>query len=400
MAEDFASCQLCLCYFDEKTHAPLLLICGHSFCAECSVKLSAPLCCPLCRSVTPGLPSELRKNFALLDVLPRLFPPISPPEICVECGEVDAVLFCAPCGALCQACSTQIHRPKVLSSHISVIVPISAKATASIVLCADHGEKALLYCPSDSSAICFLCRDYGKHKGHADVLPIPDACKNIVTDLREVVAQTEDLQKLASHNQAIVNAQESVIAQATRARSMAQAYFAAGHKMLEESERDILAMIETEEVKMTQALNSQRFELASACSKLQAIAATAVQLCQQSQSQILQAPKVELPSIFVLSQACFSDPTFRLNLPTLQKPTGTLCVNSCTNKARLEEVCDQGLAKKAALKKAALEKAALKKAPLEKAALEKAPLEKARRNMILLKPQKLIDKEFEASSFH
>ena len=58
--------------YDEDTHCPKLLFCGHTFCTKCinNIFRSDHLKCPLCNREFPvASVDDLPKNFALLDLI-------------------------------------------------------------------------------------------------------------------------------------------------------------------------------------------------------------------------------------------------------------------------------------------------------------------------------------------
>lgn len=331
--DDLSSCQVCLLTFNDGTNAPMLLICGHSYCAVCVAKFPLPMTCPLCRVVTPGQSDSLKKNYALIDVLPKLRP-LKPEEACSECT-AQATEFCVSCKALCKACSSKIHAYKALSTH--TVVPIEAKDTLLMPKCADHGKKALLYCVADSSLICLLCKDHGAHKGHTEVLVLAEAAAKKVAELRAVIDRAIAAQRVERHTAAIMEAHEAMKQEASRACAAVQQYSKEAHEMLTLNVNAMLATVLAEEKKMDLAFTEQRFELARACSTLQTVVAQAEKVCKGTTAQILQAPAIVYPEVQVLSKPCFSSVEFKLSLPALPHQSVESSFQSCDERVVIED---------------------------------------------------------------
>ncbi|CAG0896978.1 unnamed protein product [Cyprideis torosa] len=257
---------------------PRLLHCGHTLCHGCLQKLTANdpslIYCPFDRQVTPvgktkqltcGLHSafirvktakamirtrtgpagvwELKKNFALLELLDRLRVSVarsgtrdqhrwgskvgSPPpptdvdqektpcglekekEAMVPCDEDEghiAVLYCVVCSShLCLLCSDRTHDTRTLARHRRV--PLSLKPREK-VRCEWHPQHVAEFVCLESECqisplMCYICRDYGRHHQHKHGLLEAEA-ENVRSSVHATAQKlrkradevTEDLRKL------------------------------------------------------------------------------------------------------------------------------------------------------------------------------------------------------------
>ena len=169
----------------------------------------------------------LKKNFALLELLEQIesskdVSSIEEPnnqnesEPLTKCDEDElhvAELFCTTCMTnLCSTCAKATHKPKTLSQH--PLVPLSEKPKI-IPPCQLHHSHVLEFaCLEDgcrnSPLMCYICKDYGAHKGHKHVLieleadtirkSISNAVQHVKTFSGEV---SEFVKKLARTTEAI-----------------------------------------------------------------------------------------------------------------------------------------------------------------------------------------------------
>nr|NP_001071903.1 zinc finger protein [Ciona intestinalis]BAE93287.1 zinc finger protein [Ciona intestinalis] len=177
---------------------PRLLLCGHSFCHDCLTRLPVQahtLVCPMDRQITDvgsGGVWGLKKNFALIELMEKLqlggtrinlsksdTPSNSKVEsrdnedkkivCCDEDEKHAATLYCLVCCTnLCNACSTSTHSTKTLSKHRRISLEDKPQQPA---MCPLHQTHALEFaCLEEgcqySPAMCYLCKEHGKHKGH------------------------------------------------------------------------------------------------------------------------------------------------------------------------------------------------------------------------------------------
>nr|CAB3267237.1 ZF(Bbox/RING)-4 zinc finger protein [Phallusia mammillata] len=176
---------------------PRLLLCGHSFCHDCLTRLpiqAGSLVCPMDRQITDvgsGGVWSLKKNFALIELMEKLqlggithvFQPstshknldsdtnvlVSEATCCDEDDSHVATLYCLVCCTnLCQNCSASTHSTRTLSKHKRIDLK---DKPSQPTMCPLHQTHALEFaCLQEecrfSPAMCYLCKEHGKHKGH------------------------------------------------------------------------------------------------------------------------------------------------------------------------------------------------------------------------------------------
>ena len=168
----------------------------------------------------------LKKNFALLELLEQIDcskdmssseeSNRNDSETTTRCDEDDmhvAELFCTTCMTnLCNTCAEVTHKAKTLSQHS--LVPLSEKPKIKPPCQLHHSHVLEFACLEDSCRdnplMCYICKDYGSHKGHKHVLieleadtirkSISNAVKHVKTFSGEV---SEFVKKLARTTQAI-----------------------------------------------------------------------------------------------------------------------------------------------------------------------------------------------------
>ena len=127
----------------------------------------------------------MKKNFALLELLEKLeqekhdditnnqSPNIKSTIKCDEDETHQAEIYCTVCLTnLCKTCAKEIHLSKTLSLHKHVPLSEKPKLNPPCVL---HPSHALEFsCLEDicreDPLMCYICKDYGKHKSHKHVL--------------------------------------------------------------------------------------------------------------------------------------------------------------------------------------------------------------------------------------
>jgi len=181
---------------------PRLLYCGHTVCHACLLRLPLredTIQCPFDRQPTPVGNSGvwgLKKNFALLELLERLQDSQERDAVAVllsndvlhkerllgiRCDENDthtAVLYCTVCAThLCEVCSESSHGTRTLAKHRRV--PLSEKPRERPRCPAHSAHPAEFVCLQDecqasatsqTTVMCFICKDYGRHKNHKHAL--------------------------------------------------------------------------------------------------------------------------------------------------------------------------------------------------------------------------------------
>lgn len=214
-------CRVCEDVFTlQGDKVPRLLYCGHTVCHSCLLRISPSvdvICCPFDRQPTPIGTSGiwgLKKNFALLELLERLqlcyekeaatFLRCTEalekePSLYIRCDENDdhtAVFYCTVCAThLCETCSESTHSTRTLAKHRRV--PLSEKpreksrcpshpCRIAEFTCLDEG------CRSEPSLMCYLCKDYGRHKNHEHTLVETEA-DNIRTSVRKTALDMRNM---------------------------------------------------------------------------------------------------------------------------------------------------------------------------------------------------------------
>ena len=152
-------------------------ICSHSYCMDCIEQSAStsPLC-PICDIPLPSPLSSLPINYTphywqILSPLPN--DEIETQQICEDCAEHQADLFCNICKSiLCSTCCEFIHSRKSMKEHpISPISPLSSllMQTSGCLLpisspiihyyqCNRHNQKKMkLYCMTCNECICSDC---------------------------------------------------------------------------------------------------------------------------------------------------------------------------------------------------------------------------------------------------
>ncbi|GLH08540.1 E3 ubiquitin-protein ligase TRIM23 [Gryllus bimaculatus] len=190
-------CRVCEDVFGlQGDKVPRLLYCGHTVCHACLLRLPLrenAVQCPFDRQPTPVGNAGvwgLKKNFALLELLERLqynhergsayFSAEfleKERQLSVQCDENEqhiAVLYCTVCMShLCEECSELTHATRTLARHRRV--PLSDKPREKPKCPSHPSHVAEFTCLEDDCQtlqsgpgpiMCFICKDYGRHKNH------------------------------------------------------------------------------------------------------------------------------------------------------------------------------------------------------------------------------------------
>lgn len=173
-------CAICFERFDERTHYPRMLSCGHTFCSNCLKDLlndDAQIACPTCRreiAVPSGI-EGIPKNFMLLDVMLAVGDASGSEEekinyVCQACAddkEQHAALFrCVECNQ--DICDTikRIHANiSALRNH--QIVSIDGKNPLPVpMFCPEHNLAYRFFDVDCGRVICADCvvTDHTGHK--------------------------------------------------------------------------------------------------------------------------------------------------------------------------------------------------------------------------------------------
>nr|CAD7434589.1 unnamed protein product [Timema monikensis] len=207
-------CRVCEDVFGlQGDKVPRLLYCGHTVCHACLLRLPLRdnvVQCPFDRQPTPTGNSGvwgLKKNFALLELLERLqnsqekstlFLTADSLEkerqLAVQCDENEvhiAVLYCTVCTShLCEECSGLTHATRTLARHRRV--PLSDKPREKPKCPSHPSHVAEFTCLEEDCQglqtgpgpiMCFICKDYGRHKDHKVVQRLEGVSNSDVEEL-------------------------------------------------------------------------------------------------------------------------------------------------------------------------------------------------------------------------
>uniref|UniRef100_A0A8C6SCS6 Uncharacterized protein n=1 Tax=Neogobius melanostomus TaxID=47308 RepID=A0A8C6SCS6_9GOBI len=231
------TCPVCLSIFTE----PLTLPCGHSFCRGCITSVPEAKC-PQCRAPCPPA-SELQ-------LLPTSLILKSLAQRARERPQ--------------QRPGTSVER--ILKSSYFLIL-----LSQEPWLCPEHDERMKLFCVTDQSLICIICRDGEAHDGHR-FKPIREAAaalrRDIDLGLVNITGQTEKIQKLVQTQSAEVKKAKELSAQL---KSQVQQEFNSMHQFLRRREDQIINEMRIKEEdaveNMSQSLNAMKRAL-SECGEL------------------------------------------------------------------------------------------------------------------------------------
>ena len=201
-------CQLCGNPFTNLgVRAPLLLLCGHSYCSSClekaceSCDYPTALKCGICLIVTPLdqlSPKLLPQNEAVLELIgSKEYAAISVqqnPETCAECERRTATQYCSECSAsFCETCGKRTHEnSRVRSRHKPVPVNLKPRPQPT---CKKHpGQSCVLYCETEKQPMCVLCKFYNQHRFHKFELMSKVASK-YHSSVQEKLKQLEQAEK-------------------------------------------------------------------------------------------------------------------------------------------------------------------------------------------------------------
>lgn len=215
---------------------PKLLHCGHTVCLACLLRLPIKddaITCPFDRQPTPvGFSGVwgLKKNFALLELIEKIqtndekdgesIPLFSAEalekerKLAIKCDEDEshiAVLYCTVCAShLCDTCAAASHASRTLNKHRRI--PLSEKPREK-PFCSSHPTQIAEFicleeaCQLYPPLMCFICKDYGRHKAHKHALVELEA-----ENLRSTVkSASNSVQRLIEDITESVNAVDLVV---------------------------------------------------------------------------------------------------------------------------------------------------------------------------------------------
>ncbi|XP_060769686.1 tripartite motif-containing protein 16-like [Neoarius graeffei] len=180
LSVDRFMCPVCLDLLKD----PVTISCGHSFCKVCingcwdQEDQKGVYSCPQCRDTFMTRP-VLRRNNMLDEVVEKLKKTevqVASPAHCyagpgdVECDfctgrKHKAVKSCLMC--LASYCETHL-KPHLEVPALKKHTLIEASAKLQEKICSEHNKLIEIYCRTDQTCICYLCK-MDHHKGHDSV---------------------------------------------------------------------------------------------------------------------------------------------------------------------------------------------------------------------------------------
>ena len=206
-ATENLSCPVCYQLFKN----PKYLLCYHSYCEECLVKMAvqSKVTCPECRKETVlpgGGVKDLANNFfinRMVDdlVLKRKVDGEEKAK-CDICDEDDPVVaYCVDCSLFqCDFCHEAHKRDKRSRGHnmlqlaeLKSTKDLPLQAKICVPLCKDHDEQLKYYCETCEQLVCMYCTVKGHNAhNHETVKKVAEKYRN---SLNEITAPLEDIVK-------------------------------------------------------------------------------------------------------------------------------------------------------------------------------------------------------------
>ncbi|KAK2193096.1 hypothetical protein NP493_17g06059 [Ridgeia piscesae] len=151
---DLLSCSVCMEVFDDTDHLPKLLLCHHTFCVQCLIRLAKQnqfLNCPTCRHNTvltdppPGGLFALQTNF-YIQQMRELIGDVARLKVkgCRKHSSAPLEYFCKTCEVLiCKDCCSVDHRTG--AGHVTQVVSLAAEEQKCLLrLEMAEGQQALI----------------------------------------------------------------------------------------------------------------------------------------------------------------------------------------------------------------------------------------------------------------
>lgn len=311
---------------------PRLLLCGHTLCHNCLLRLPVhedKLLCPFDRQPTPLGDSGvwgLKKNFALLELLERLQcstdrEPFFTAEFLdkekkleISCDENEdhiAVVYCMVCSTnLCFECSERTHSMRTLAKHKRV--PLSEKPKEK-PKCVTHPSHTVEFiCLEEecqrSPLMCFICKDYGRHVNHRHALleteaertrtQVLSALQHINKFIDEVNETTRKLeyavQQIEGYMQMASDGQGGMLPQqlpgtAEDARIRIHAYFYELRENINRQEVAALTVVDAYVRERLCCLKQQQEDLIALLSQVAIMCETCRKIVQQDDARVILA---------------------------------------------------------------------------------------------------------------
>jgi len=314
---------------------PRLLFCGHTLCHTCLTKLAggAPtqqqgfLSCPFDRQQTilgnNGV-WELKKNFALIELIERIQNQensqtfsttflVKERELAVPCDEDEdhlAVVYCTVCGThLCEICAEQTHATRTLEKHRRI--PLSEKPREKPV-CPYHTSHVMEFtCLQEECAsaplMCYICKDYGRHKGHPNNLleleaeTVRSRMAAAVQKMKKFMEEMSDTNRRLEQALCEIKGSETdplepnlesdptAAGTADRARRRVRAYFQSLRDQLCVQEVAALTVVDTHVRERVCGIRQQEEEIATVLSQVAEVCIQCDRVARQDDARVLLA---------------------------------------------------------------------------------------------------------------
>ncbi|KDR21099.1 E3 ubiquitin-protein ligase TRIM23-like [Zootermopsis nevadensis] len=317
-------CRVCEDVFGlQGDKVPRLLYCGHTVCHACLLRLPLrdnAVQCPFDRQPTPVGNSGvlgLKKNFALLELLERLqytheraahFYTADLLEkerqLSVNCDEDEhhiAVLYCTVCTShLCEECSELTHATRTLARHRRV--PLSDKPREKPKCPAHPTHIAEFTCLEDDCQtlqsgpgpiMCFICKDYGRHKSHKHALVETEAENiraTVINAVQHMRKFMEDMSETVHKLEQVVQMLEGTGREggtADLARARVQTYFQQLRETLQLQEVAAMAAVDTHIRERLCSLRQLQEDLSTSVSQMASVCVQCEQTIQQDDTRVL-----------------------------------------------------------------------------------------------------------------
>jgi len=268
---------------------------------------------------------ELNKNFALMEMIERLQIQENSDSLstqvlaqerklavsCDENEEHTAVLYCTVCGThLCEQCSAITHNTRTLAKHRRI--PLSEKPREKPV-CAYHTAHVMEFtclepeCAA-SPLMCYICKDYGRHKGHQHNLLELEAesvrtrmassvqrMKKFMEEMGETTRNLEQvLSELRGSEHQTEDGDESSQGTAHVARRRVRAYFQQLRDQLCVQEVAALTLVDTHIRERMCSIRQQQEDMATVLSQVAEVCIQCDRVVRQDDARVLlAAPEID-----------------------------------------------------------------------------------------------------------
>ena len=273
---------------------------------------------------------ELNKNFALMEMIERVQLQESADTMSyqwleqerergVACDEVEdhvAVLYCTVCAShLCQQCSQLTHNTRTLAKHKRI--PLSEKPREKPI-CPYHTSHVMEFTclEPDCSAtplMCYICKDYGRHKGHKHNLleleaeqvrtRMATAVQKMKKFMEEMGETTRKLEHVLSEIRGVDveergdddDGQDERLGTAAMARRRVRGYFQQLRDQLCVQEVAALTVVDTHVRERMCSIRQQEGDMATILSQVAEVCIQCDRVVRQDDARVLlAAPEIDL----------------------------------------------------------------------------------------------------------